>query len=79
MGGTINVTEVSDNQLTGVTRGAFGSTAATHNTGATVRLLITPANNYYFSADSNATAGQIRGGGYNVSSGPVTLKTIGPQ
>ena len=79
MGGQINVTEVTDNQLTGVTRGAFGSTAATHNTGATVRLLITPANNYYFSADSNATTGQIRGGGYSVSSGPVTLKTIGPQ
>ena len=75
----ISYTGYSGNTLTGVTRGAFGSTAATHNTGATVRLLITPANNYYFSADSNATAGQIRGGGYNVSSGPVTLKTIGPQ
>jgi len=75
----ISYTGYTGNTLTGVTRGAFGSTAATHNTGATVRLLITPANNYYFSADSNATAGQIRGGGYNVSSGPVTLKTIGPQ
>ena len=75
----ISYTGYDGNTLTGVTRGAVGSTAATHNTGATVRLLITPANNYYFSADSNATAGQIRGGGYNVSSGPVTLKTIGPQ
>ena len=75
----ISYTGYDGNTLTGVTRGAFGSTAATHNTGATVRLLITPANNYYFSADTNATAGQIRGGGYNVSSGPVTLKTIGPQ
>ena len=75
----ISYTGYSGNTLTGVTRGAFGSTAATHNTGATVRLLITPANNYYFSADSNATTGQIRGGGYSVSSGPVTLKTIGPQ
>jgi len=79
MGGQINVTEVTDNQLTGVTRGAFGSTAASHNSGVAVRLLLTPANNYYFSADSNATTGQIRGGGYSVSSGPVTLKTIGPQ
>ena len=52
----ISYTGYSGNTLTGVTRGAFGSTAATHNTGATVRLLITPANNYYFSADSNATA-----------------------
>ena len=79
MGGQINVTEVSDNQLTGVTRGAFGSTAAAHNSGVAVRLLLTPANNYYFTAGSNATTGQINGGGYNVSSGPVTLKTIGPQ
>ena len=79
MGGQINVTEVTDNQLTGVTRGAFGSTAASHNSGVAVRLLLTPANNYYFTAGSNATTGQIAGGGYNVSSGPVTLKTIGPQ
>ena len=79
MGGQINVTEVTDNQLTGVTRGAFGSTAAAHNSGVAVRLLLTPANNYYFTAGSNATTGQINGGGYNVSSGPVTLKTIGPQ
>jgi len=79
MGGQINVTEVSDNQLTGITRGAFGSTAAAHNSGVAVRLLLTPANNYYFTAGSNATTGQINGGGYNVSSGPVTLKTIGPQ
>jgi len=79
MGGQINVTEVSDNQLTGVTRGSFGSTAAAHNSGVEVRLLLTPANNYYFTAGSNATTGQINGGGYNVSSGPVTLKTIGPQ
>jgi hypothetical protein len=79
MGGQINITEVTDNQLTGVTRGAFGSTAASHNSGVSVRLLLTPANNYYFTAGSNATTGQIAGGGYNVSSGPVTLKTIGPQ
>ena len=75
----ISYTGVSGSTLTGVTRGAFGSTAATHNTGVAVRLLVTPANNYHFTAPSNATTGQIAGGGYNVSSGPVTLKTIGPQ
>ena len=75
----ISYTGVSGSTLTGVTRGAFGSTAATHNTGVAVRLLVTPANNYHFTAPSNATTGQINGGGYNVSSGPVTLKTIGPQ
>jgi len=75
----ISYTGVSTHTLTGVTRGAFGSTAATHNTGATVRLLQTPANWFYFSSGGTATTGQISGGGYNVSSGPVTLKTIGPQ
>ena len=29
--------------------------------------------------NNTATTGQISGGGYNTSSGPVTLKTIGPQ
>ena len=75
----ISYTGFTSNTLTGVTRGAFGSTAAAHNTGVAVRLLLTPANNYFFTAGSNATTGQINGGGYNVSSGPVTLKTIGPQ
>jgi hypothetical protein len=75
----ISYTGVSGSTLTGVTRGAFGSTAVAHNTGVAVRLLLTPANNYHFTAPSNATTGQIAGGGYNVSSGPVTLKTIGPQ
>jgi hypothetical protein len=75
----ISYTGFSSNTLTGVTRGAFGSTAAAHGSGDAVRLLLTPANNYYFTAGSNATTGQISGGGYNVSSGPVTLKAIGPQ
>ena len=65
--------------LSGVTRGAHGSTAATHLTAATVRNLLTPDNYYYFNSGETATTGQIAGGGYNTSSGPVTLKAIGPQ
>jgi hypothetical protein len=75
----ISYTGVSTHTLTGVTRGAFGSTAATHNTGATVRLLHTPANWYHFNSTGTASAGSVKGGGWNISSGPVTLKTIGPQ
>ena len=75
----ISYTGVSSNTLTGVTRAAFGSTAAAHNTGATIRLLETPANWYYFNSGGSATTGGIRGGGWNTSSGPVTLKAIGPQ
>jgi hypothetical protein len=75
----ISYTGVSTHTLTGVTRGAFGSTAATHNTGATVRLLHTPANWYHFNSTGTASSGSIKGGGWNISSGPVTLKTIGPQ
>ena len=75
----ISYTGVSSNTLTGVTRAAFGSTAAAHNTGATVRLLQTPANWYHFNSGGTATTGGIKGGGWNISSGPVTLKTIGPQ
>ena len=62
-----------------MTRGAHGSTAATHSAGATVRNLLTPDNYYYFNSGGTATTGQISGGGYNTSSGPVTLKAIGPQ
>ena len=58
---------------------AAGSTAATHSAGAAVRNLLTPDNYYYFNSGETATTGQISGGGYNVSSGPVTLKAIGPQ
>ncbi len=65
--------------LSGVTRGAHGSTAATHSAGAAVRNLLTPDNYFYFNSGGTATTGQISGGGYNVSSGPVTLKAIGPQ
>jgi len=75
----ISYTGVSSNTLTGVTRGAFGSTAAAHTTGATIRLLETPANWYHFNSGETATTGGIKGGRWNISSGPVTLKTIGPQ
>ena len=75
----ISYTGVSTHTLTGVTRGAFGSTAAAHDTGATVRLLHTPANWYHFNSTGTASAGSVKGGGWNISSGPVTLKTIGPQ
>ena len=75
----ISYTGVSTHTLTGVTRGAFGSTAASHTTGATIRLLHTPANWYHFNSGGTATTGGIKGGGWNISSGPVTLKTIGPQ
>ena len=75
----ITYTGINGNLLTGVTRGAHGSTAATHSAGATVRNLLTPDNYYYFNSAGTATTGQISGGGYNTSSGPVTLKAIGPQ
>ena len=75
----ITYTGISSDVLTGVIRGAHGSTAAAHLILAAVRNLLTPDNYYYFNSGGTATTGQIRGGGYNTSSGPVTLKTIGPQ
>jgi len=36
-------------------------------------------NNYNVTTAGTAITGQISGGGYNTSSGPVTLKAIGPQ
>ena len=75
----ISYTGVSTHTLTGVTRGAFGSTAAAHDTGATVRLLHTPANWYHFNSTGTASSGSVKCGAWNISSGPVTLKTIGPQ
>ena len=57
-----------------VQRGAYGSTAATHSAGATVRNLTNPTDWYYFTVDTNtATVGSIRGGGNSVSAGPVTI------
>jgi len=80
-GGTeiITYTGISSNVLSGVTRGAHGSTAATHLILTAVRNLLTPDNYYYFNSAGTATTGQISGGGYNTASGPVTLKAIGPQ
>ena len=75
----ITYTGISSNVLTGAKRGAHGSTAATHLILAAVRNLLTPDNYYYFNSAGTSTTGQISGGGYNTSSGPVTLKTIGPQ
>ena len=75
----ITYTGISSDVLTGVTRGAHGSTAAAQLILAAVRNLLTPDNYYYFNSGGTATTGQIGGGGYNTSSGPVTLKTIGPQ
>jgi hypothetical protein len=69
----------STNELEGVVRGTFSSTAAAHNAGATARCLSDPLNNYNVTTAGTAITGQISGGGYNTSSGPVTLKAIGPQ
>ena len=76
----ISYTGISSNVLSGVTRGANGSTAATHLISATVRNLKTPDQYYYFTVNTDtATTGGIGLGGYVSSSGPVTLKAIGPQ
>ena len=56
-----------------VTRGAYGTTAATHNAGATVTLIEDPDNYFQFSQATNATVGGIEGGGFPVSAGPVTI------
>ena len=76
----ISYTGISSKVLSGVKRGANGSTAATHLISAATRSLKTPSDYYYFTVDTDtATTGGIKFGGYSVSSGPVTLKTIGPQ
>ena len=76
----ISYTGISSNVLSGVKRGANGSTAATHLISATTRSLKTPSDYYYFTVDTDtATTGGIKFGGDSVSSGPVTLKAIGPQ
>ena len=66
-------------ELEGVVRGTFSSTAAAHTAGDTARCLPDPLNNYNVTTAGTAISGQTRGGGYNTSSGPVTLKAIGPQ
>jgi hypothetical protein len=83
-GELIAYTGITNNILDGVVRGSFSSTATTHTAGVTIRCLQDPLNNYNTNTSDQggsdtATTGQISGGGYNTSSGPVTLKTIGPQ
>ena len=56
-----------------VTRGAFGTTKATHLVGATVTLIEDPNNYFQFTQGTNATVGEIKGGGFPVSAGPVTI------
>ena len=80
----IAYTGITNNVLDGVVRGSFSSTATTHTAGNTIRCLQDPLNNYNTDTSDQggvdtATTGQISGGGYNTSSGPITLKTIGPQ
>ena len=80
----IAYTGITNNVLDGVVRGSFGSTGVSHTAGDTIRCLQDPLNNYNTDTSDQggtdtATTGQIGGGGYNTSSGPVTLKTIGPQ
>ena len=46
-------------------------------TGATTTdALTTPINYFYITSTSNATTGNIQGGGANCSAGPVTLEVI---
>ena len=80
----IAYTGITNNVLDGVVRGSFSSTATTHTAGDTLKCLQDPLNNYNTNTSDQggtdtAISGQTRGGGYNTSSGPVTLKTIGPQ
>ena len=56
-----------------VTRGAFGTTKAAHLVGATVTLIEDPDNYFQFTQGTNATVGEIKGGGFPVSAGPVTI------
>ena len=57
-----------------VTRGAFGTTAASHSAGALVYLIEDPTNYFTFEKiGTNATVGRIQGGGFPVSAGPVTI------
>ena len=69
---------VSDlNNATGFTI-ALGQIDSSGNvTGATTTdALTTPINYFYITSTSNATTGNIQGGGSNCSAGPVTLEVI---
>ncbi len=57
-----------------VTRGAYGSTKAAHTAGASVINLVDSDDWFYFTVDTDtATVGNIQGGGFPVSAGPVTI------
>ena len=69
---------VSDlNNATGFTI-ALGQIDSSGNvTGATTTdALTTPINYFYITSTSNATTGNIEGGGANCSAGPVTLEVV---
>jgi len=69
---------VSDlNKATGFTI-ALGQIASSGNvTGATTTdALTTPINYFYITSTSNATTGNVEGGGANCSAGPVTLEVV---
>ena len=57
-----------------VTRGAFGTTKVAHLAGAEIVLIEDPTNYFTFEdLGYNATAGEVKGGGFPISAGPVTL------
>ena len=69
---------VSDlNNATGFTI-ALGQIDSSGNvTGATTTdALTTPINYFYITSTSNATTGNVEGGGANCSAGPVTLEVV---
>ena len=69
---------VSDlNNATGFTIALGQIDSAGNVTGATTTdALTTPINYFYITSTSNATTGNIEGGGANCSAGPVTLEVV---
>ena len=69
---------VSDlNSATGFTIALGQIDAAGNVTGATTNDPLTnPINYFYITSTSNATTGNVEGGGTNCSAGPVTLKVV---
>ena len=69
---------VSDlNNVNGFTIALGQIDSAGNVTGATTTdSLTTPINYFYITSTSNATSGNIQGGGANCSAGPVTLEVV---
>jgi hypothetical protein len=69
---------VSDlNNVNGFTIALGQIDSAGNVTGATTSdVLTTPINYFYITSTSNATTGNISGGGNNCSAGPVTLEVV---